>query len=120
MAELQVFLHPKSKAAKAASRFFKERNITFHALDLTRRPMSKGELSRFIQKYGIHGILDEDSKVYKDNGWAYLSTSEDGWIERIIHEPQALLLPLVRYGNVLVVGQDPAGWQEIVDEIKRK
>ncbi len=50
--EAQVFGTKHCNATKKALRFFKERRIRVHFVDLEQRPASPGELRRFGQKCG--------------------------------------------------------------------
>ena len=50
--EVQVFGVRKNPDTRAALRFFAERRIKVHFVDLAERPASKGELARFAQKFG--------------------------------------------------------------------
>lgn len=56
--EVQIFGTKKSPATRAALRFFAERRVKTHFVDLQQRAASPGELRRFVQKFGIDGVLD--------------------------------------------------------------
>ncbi|WP_202912867.1 ArsC/Spx/MgsR family protein [Deinococcus kurensis] len=112
--QVQVFGTRKSKETRAAERFFKERKIKIHFVDLKERPIAKGELSRFVQKFGLNALLDLEGKAYERSNLAYLRTTEDGVIAKIIDDPELLRLPLVRSGKHLTVGEDPDGWKALV------
>src|SRR4051812_5335544 len=60
--EVQVFGVKKSADTRKALRFFAERRVRTHFVDLMERPMSPGELERFIQRFGLDKILDRESK----------------------------------------------------------
>ncbi|WP_261664565.1 ArsC/Spx/MgsR family protein [Deinococcus sp. Marseille-Q6407] len=118
MAEVQMFGTKKSQGARAAERFFKERRVKIHYVDLTQRPMSKGELTRFVQKFGLNALLDMEGKAYKDAGLEYLRVTEDSLLQKMLDNPALLRLPLVRGGKVLAVGDDAAAraaWAEMTD-----
>ncbi|NTY01121.1 ArsC/Spx/MgsR family protein [Deinococcus sp. JMULE3] len=112
--QVQVFGTRKSKETRAAERFFKERKIKIHFVDLKERPIAKGELSRFVQKFGLNALLDLEGKAYERSNLAYLRTTEDGVIAKIIDDPELLRLPLVRAGKHLTVGEDTEGWKAMV------
>lgn len=118
MDRIQLFTHPKSRASRKASRFFSERAIPVHEVDTRQRPPAAGELRRFIDRYGIEALVDETSKRYREEGLAYLSTDEQGWIARLTEDPTLLRLPLARFGEELVVGEDPEGWQWLADALE--
>ncbi|ADY26896.1 arsenate reductase like protein [Deinococcus proteolyticus MRP] len=114
---VQIFGTKKSKGARAAERFFKERGVKIHYVDLTQRPLAKGELTRFVQKFGLNALLDMEGKAYRDAGLEYLRVTDDRLLEKMLQDPGLLRLPLVRGGKVLAVGEDAAAkaaWAEMV------
>ena len=109
--EVQIFGLKSSKESRAAERFFKERGIKTHSVDLHDRPMSAGELNRFIQKFGLNAILDIGGKAYIDGGLEFLRVSDEGMMTKIEAEPKLLKLPLVRYGKYVTVGLAESDWK---------
>jgi arsenate reductase-like glutaredoxin family protein len=113
--DIQLLGLPKSKTTRKAQRFFADRRIAFHDLDLRRHKLSPGELRKWVQRFGVDACLDPASKSYKEQALQYVSAGEDSWLARMAADPSILALPLVRCGKELAVGEDPAGWQRIVD-----
>ncbi|GHF72838.1 MULTISPECIES: ArsC/Spx/MgsR family protein [Deinococcus] len=113
--QVQVFGVKKSAATRAAERFFKERKVKIHFVDLKERPIARGELARFVQKFGVNALLDTGGKAYEQSNLAYLRTTEEGVIARMIETPELLVLPLVRSGKHLSVGEDPDGWKAMLE-----
>lgn len=111
MQNVQIFGLKNSAATRAAERFFKERRIPLHIVDLKQKPMSPGEIKRFIDRFGLPALLDTESKFYVDAGLKYMRLSDSDLLARIEREPRLLRLPLVRGANKLAVGQDEAAWQ---------
>ena len=111
---VQIFGLKNSSASRAAERFFKERRIQVHYVDLKQKPMSPGEISRFVQKFGLANLLDEESKPYIDAGLAHMVISEAGWLSKIETTPQLLRLPLVRGGKHLAIGHDEDAWKAML------
>jgi arsenate reductase (glutaredoxin) len=116
--DVQLFGHAKSKTTRKAQRFFSERRIPVHLVDVKVRKPSPGELRRFVQRFGVEGVLDPDSKAYQEQGLQYVSASDDTWVERLANDPAPLRWPLARLGADLAVGDDPAGWQRLADAAK--
>ncbi|MFC4455803.1 ArsC/Spx/MgsR family protein [Deinococcus sonorensis] len=114
--QVQMFGLKKSSATRAAERFYKERRVKVIFVDLASRPIARGELNRFVQRFGLTALLDLEGKTYERLGLAYLRISEEGLIERVIQHPELLRLPLIRAGKVLTVGEDPAGWATTLDQ----
>ena len=114
MLSVQIFGLKNSQATRAAERFFKERRIGIHFVDLKQKPMSPGEINRFIQRFGLSGIVDNSGKAWEDAGLKYLKVSDAELLARIERDPRLLRLPFVRAGNKLTIGQDEAGWKDML------
>jgi arsenate reductase-like glutaredoxin family protein len=115
MQNVQIFGIKNSSATRAAERFFKERRIAIQFVDLKKKPMSPGEIKRFVDRFGLLQLLDTDGAAYVDAGLKYLKTSDAGLLERIEQDPRLLRLPLVRAGNRLAVGHDDTAWKTMLD-----
>jgi arsenate reductase len=109
--EVQIFGIKKSADTRKALRFFAERRIRTHFVDLSERAASVGELRRFAQKFGVTALVDKDSKLFAELGLRYAQLSDDRWLTRLSEEPLLLRMPLVRSGNQLVIGVDEAVWK---------
>lgn len=112
--DVQVFGTRKSADTRKALRFFSERRVRTHFVDLTQRAASRRELMRFARKYGVPALIDRDSRRFADLGLAHAALSDERWLERLIDEPLLLTQPLVRRGTDLTVGPDEATWKEWV------
>jgi arsenate reductase len=110
MPDIQVFGFEDSSATRAAQRFFRERRIAVHTVDLRRRPLAAGELRRFVERLGARTLLDETSRPYREAGLAHLSLDDAAIIERLLRDNRLLRLPLVRHGNEVTAGKAEATW----------
>jgi arsenate reductase (glutaredoxin) len=110
--EVQVFGTRKNAATRKALRFFAERRIRTHFVDLAERGASAGELRRFAQKFGTGALLDRDSKRFGELGLAAASYPDERWLQKLVDEPLLLRQPLVRQGNQLTIGDAEATWRE--------
>jgi arsenate reductase-like glutaredoxin family protein len=108
---VQIFGHDRDSGTRAAVRFFKERRIAVHQVDVTRKPIAPGELRRFVERLGARTLLDETSKAYRDGGLGYLRMDDREIVERLLASPALLRLPLVRSGNDVSVGRDESTWK---------
>lgn len=107
---IQVFGTKKSAATRAALRFFAERRIPVHFVDLTERAASAGELRRFAQKFGVRELVDRESRSFRDLGLAHAALSDERWLQKLVEEPLLLRMPLVRNGGQLTIGEASADW----------
>ena len=112
--EVQIFGARKNADTRKALRFFAERRVKTHFVDLAERAASIGELRRFVQRFGVQAILDRESRRFVEMGLAYATYSDDRWVEKMSDEPLLLRLPLVRCANKLTVGVAEDQWREWV------
>jgi arsenate reductase-like glutaredoxin family protein len=111
---VQIFGLRNSHATRAAERFFKERNVAIHFVDLKQKAMAPAEIGRFVQRFGLENILDSSSKAYENAGLKYLKVGDSDMLARIEKEPGLLRLPLIRSQNLLSVGEDMAAWKSMI------
>lgn len=110
--EVQIFGIKKSADTRKALRFFSERRIKTHFVDLMERPPSLGELRRFAQKFGVISLIDKDSRRFAELGLRYAQLSDERWLDKLSEEPLLLRMPLVRNANQLAIGGDESTWKE--------
>lgn len=110
--EVQIFGIRKNSDTRKALRFFAERRIKTHFVDLQERPASPGELRRFAQKFGVQALVDRGSRRFADLGLAASRLSDDRWLDKLAEEPLLLCMPLVRRQQQLTVGDAEATWRE--------
>jgi arsenate reductase-like glutaredoxin family protein len=114
MVSVQIFGVKNSSSTRAAERFFKERGVTIHFVDLKLKPMSPGEIRRFVERFTLPGLVDTEGKAWTDAGLKYMKMSDSELLAKIEREPGLLRLPLVRFANKLSIGPDPDAWKTMV------
>lgn len=110
--EVQIFGLKKSADTRKALRFFAERRVKTHFVDLQERPASLGELRRFVQRFGIEAIIDRNSRRFGELGLVAARLNDDRWLEKLAAEPLLLRMPLVRHGTQLTVGDAAEIWRD--------
>jgi arsenate reductase len=113
--EVQIFGIKKSADTRKALRFFSERRVKTHFVDVLERPASIGELRRFAQKFGVTMLIDRASKRFGELGLQYAQLSDERWLEKLSEEPLLLRLPLVRSANNVVIGADESTWKSWIE-----
>jgi arsenate reductase-like glutaredoxin family protein len=108
---VQIFGLKNSSATRAAERFFRERSIQIHFVDLKQKPMSPGEIRRFIDRFKLEGVVDKEGKAWINAGLQYMKMSDSELLAKIENDPALLRLPLVRCANLLSAGQDETSWK---------
>ena len=109
--EVQIFGVKKSSDTQAALRFFAERRVKTHFVDLNERAASLGELQRFAQKFGVQALVDRESKRFMELGLKSALLSEERWLEKLSVEPLVLRMPLVRHQQQLTIGAADDTWR---------
>jgi arsenate reductase-like glutaredoxin family protein len=110
--EVQIFGVRTSAETRKALRFFAERRVRTHFVDLQQRAASPGELRRFAQKFGVQALVDRGSPRFAGLGLSAARLSDERWLERLVEEPLLLRMPLVRHQQQLTVGDAEATWRE--------
>ena len=112
--EVQVFGTRKSADTRAALRFFSERRIKTHFVDLAERAASLGELRRFAQQFGAQALVDRESKRFAELGLRTAMLPDARWVDKLALEPLLLRQPLVRWQQRLTIGPAEETWTEWV------
>jgi arsenate reductase len=104
---IQIIGTGKSSDTRKAIRFFKERGIQPHLVDLHERPLSRGELENIARSLGGEELIDTESKEFERRGLAYMVYDP---IEELARTPLLLKTPIVRCGREATIGLDTATW----------
>jgi arsenate reductase (glutaredoxin) len=113
-ASVQIFGTEDSSGTRAALRFFKERRMTVHLVDIRRKPMAAGELRRFVERLGAAALTDREGRAWLDAGMGYLRMDDAELAARLLADQRLLRIPLVRFGNAFAAGRDPAAWRALL------
>lgn len=111
LVEVQIFGVKKNADTRKALRFFAERRVRTHFVDLTERSASPGELKRFVQKFGMDALVDRGSERFIELGLVHARLSEDRWLEKLADDPMLLKMPLTRFASRLTVGLAEEEWR---------
>ena len=106
---IQIFGVKGSQATRAAERFFKERRTPVQFVDLQKKPMSPGEIKRFIDRFTLAALVDRENPSIK-----YLRLSDSELLAKIEQDPKLLHLPLVRSAKLLSIGPDDEAWKQML------
>lgn len=112
--DVQIFGTAKCKNTQKALRFFKERRVGIHFVDLDRKAPAPRELERFARKYGVEALLDRDSKQFRNRGLHAAHLPESRIQPLLLEDPRLIRTPLVRHGNDVTVGLAEEEWKEWV------
>ena len=112
---IQIFGFSNCQDTRKAQRFFAERRISVHFVNLDERPAAKGELRRFAERFGAAALIDKEGARYKALGLRVSGDSPQRLLDRALTDPRLLRTPLVRNGGKVTVGAAFDDWQTWVD-----
>lgn len=101
---VQIFGTKKCRDTAKTLRFFKERRIEVHFVDLAERNISRGELKNILRSIAPEELIDINSKAYENRNLKYIKHDIE---EELLVDPALFRTPIVRSGNRIFVGYDP-------------
>jgi arsenate reductase-like glutaredoxin family protein len=113
--KVQVFGFKNCQDTRKALRFFSERRIAVHFVDLDERPAARGELRRFQEKFGAAALIDREHPKFRALGLHVSGNSPERTLERALTEPRLLKTPLVRGDHRVTVGYAPDDWKTWIE-----
>jgi arsenate reductase len=118
-APVQVFGTKKCSETRKAERFFKERGIAIHAVDLTQKGMSAGELRNVAARVGgMEALIDREGARYVAKGLKYAAPTGPRIEQILVDDPLLLRTPIVRAGGRATVGFAPEVWTSWLQDLK--
>jgi arsenate reductase len=114
---IQIFGTPKCQETNKALRFFKERGIKVHSVDLREKPLAKGELENISRSVPIDKLIDKESKEYDKLGLEHMIYDT---FEKLLEHPLIIKTPIVRNGKISTSGYCPEIWKEWINSAKVK
>jgi arsenate reductase-like glutaredoxin family protein len=108
---VQIFGFKDCQDTRKAQRFFAERRLPVHFVDLAERPAARGELRRFAERFGPAALIDREGARFKALGLRVSGDSPQRLLERALTDPRLLRTPLVRNGPKVTLGHAPDDWQ---------
>ncbi len=116
---IQLWGHGKCPETRKAERFFKERGVKLHSIDLLRKGPSPGELQSIAARAGGYAsLVDREGKRYLDKGLKYAAPGEERLAQLLAEDPLLLKTPIVRNGKEATVGHQPAVWAAWLERAK--
>jgi arsenate reductase len=116
---VQLFGTKKCADSRKAERFFKERGVGLHVVDLGAKKMSPGELRNVASRVGgMEALIDRDGKRYVERGLKYAAPTGPRIEQMLADDPLLLRTPIVRSDGRATVGYAPEVWQRWIDEAR--
>ena len=106
---IQIFGVKKCRETQKTERYFKERRISYHFVDLNEKGLSKGELEKVKAVVGVEALLNRSGKEYSRLNMQYIVHNRE---EMMLKHPVLLNTPIVRNGQQATVGYCPDIWRE--------
>ena len=109
---VQLFGTKKCPETRKAERYFKERGVKLHLVDLAQKGMAAGELRNVAARVGgIEALIDRAGKRYLEKGLAYAAPTGPRIEQMLVDDPLLLRTPIVRSEGRATVGYAPEIWK---------
>jgi len=106
---IQIFGTKKCSDTRKAERFFKERGINPHFVDLADKGISKGELNNIAQNRNLEELINTEGATYKKMNLKYMVYDVE---QIILDNPTLLVTPIVRNGKKSTIGINADVWKQ--------
>ncbi len=109
---VQLFGTKKCADSRKAERYFRERGIKLHVVDLAQKGMAAGELRNVAARVGgMEALIDRAGKRYLDRGLKYAAPTGPRIEQMLVDDPLLLRTPIVRSDGRATVGYAPDVWK---------
>jgi arsenate reductase (glutaredoxin) len=113
---VQLFGTKKCAETRKAERWFKERGVKLHVVDLAQKGMAAGELRNVAtQVGGVEALIDREGKRYVERGLKYSAPTGPRIEQALVDDPLLLRTPIVRSEGRATVGYVPEVWKTWID-----
>ncbi len=108
---VQLFGTKKCAETRKAERFFKERGVKLHVVDLAQKGMALGELRNVAARVGgVEALIDREGKRYLERGLKYAAPTGPRVEQALADDPLLLRTPIARWEGRATVGYAPEVW----------
>ena len=108
---IQIFGLKKCSETRKAQRFFKERRIPVHFIDLSQKEMSKGELRSVAARVPLEDLIDTTGRRFIEKGLTHASMNAARIETLLLGDALLIRTPVVRNGKEATVGHCPEVWK---------
>ena len=113
---VQIYVYKKGFAVQKAERFFKERRVPVQTVDMKKHKPGLRELQLFARCVGGARNLVDRENVNALSHPVTHTDQEAVILEYLAEKPEFLRAPIVRDGQRVIIGEDPAGWQKLIEK----
>ena len=109
---IQIFGTLKCQNTQKAMRFFKERGIKCHYIDLREKAITAGELDNISRSVPIENLIDYDGKEYQKLNLKFIIHNIR---EKLLEYPLLFKTPITRNGRLSTAGYEPETWKKWIE-----
>ncbi len=106
---IQIFGTKKCRDTQKAIRFFKERGIKPHFVDLYEKAITRGELENISRVIPLDDLTDKEGMEYKKRNLEYMVFDVQ---EELLENPLLFKTPITRFEKKVTVGYQPETWKK--------
>lgn len=109
LVEVQVIGTMKNPPTRKAVRFFKERGVQVHLVDLSERALKERELENIARGLDPGELIDRECAEFRRLSLGYLDFDP---VEELLDHPLIMRMPVVRMGKRVAIGEEEEQWKE--------
>ena len=106
MKNVTVFIDPKEKTSDELLSFLSEHELYPQIHDISKRPLTEGQISRLLCHFNLDHFLNTESKAYKENKLDKLLPERIEVIRLMAGENGLLRTPIITTNRLMTVGFD--------------
>lgn len=110
---MQIIGTVKCRDTKKCRLWFDQRGISYHFVNLAKKPLGKRELKAIAEKYNWDDIINKEGMAWKKRQLEWKDYDPE---EELQEEPTLLLTPVVRHGKYIFIGYKPLEWETLLQE----
>ena len=111
---IQIFGSLKCQNTNKAMRFFKERGIKYHFVDLREKSITAGELDNISRSVPVENLIDTEGKEYQKLNLKFIIHDTR---EKLLEFPLLFRTPITRNGKQCTVGYEPEIWKKWISSL---
>ncbi len=110
---LKLYTYPTCTTSKKARKFLTEKGVEFQEIDL-KNGLTEKELDKLIGKRDYREFFNPRNPVYREKKIKTDPPPRDEAIRILAAEPRAIRRPMLVKGRKIVLGFDPAAYEELI------
>ena len=103
---------PNCGSVKKAKDWLKDKGIDFQEVNWKNRPITRSEMSRFVEVKGLDVILNRRGMTWRKLGLKDQNLSPGELLDQLLEHQGLMKRPVIDKGGALIVGYDADAYED--------